>query len=387
MASSASAFLPLHQPTRTSFGKPAPLRMLQKDRVSTDPKPVLESLLENNESSAAAAAAMLALALTVSPLSAEAAQSGGRMGGSYSSPAPMTRMAPRSSSSYSRGYSSGFSSGYMSRPSVTVVPGMGYGYGLGGFPGYYGGAGALSIARGPSLFDLLFFGGFAYVLFNIATKAASSASDTAMDVFDTGVATSALGTGTSVVQMSVALEVPNRDDPNSILSALSRLSRTARTDSRAGIQDLTSQVALELLRRRSSIVSASSAHNHFKDRTRAGREFNAKSIQQRSKFEQETFSQFGGVDYSAKKLSSSNEASDKATMAVVTLILAIDGDSTKPPQINSISDVETALRKIASDAKVDECLQSAEILWTPDDRSETLSMRDVVADYPDLRSV
>jgi uncharacterized membrane protein len=74
-------------------------------------------------------------------------------------------------------------------------------------------------------------------------------------------------------------------------------------------------------------------------------------------------------------------------MAVVTLVLAIEGDSTKMPSINSISDVEDALRRISSDSKGDDCLQSVEILWTPEDRTESLSLRDVVADYPELRSV
>lgn len=74
-------------------------------------------------------------------------------------------------------------------------------------------------------------------------------------------------------------------------------------------------------------------------------------------------------------------------MAVVTLVLAIDGDSTKIPRIGGIADVEDALRKIASDSKMDDCLQSVEILWTPDERSETLTLQDVIADYPTLRSV
>jgi uncharacterized membrane protein len=74
-------------------------------------------------------------------------------------------------------------------------------------------------------------------------------------------------------------------------------------------------------------------------------------------------------------------------MAVVTLVMAIDGDSTKLSSIRSMADVEEALRKIAADAKVDDALQSCEILWTPEDRSETLTLRDVVADYPELRSV
>merc|ERR1712224_1097575 len=65
---------------------------------------------------------------------------------------------------------------------------------------------------------------------------------------------SALGPGTSVVQLSVALEVPDRDDDRtSILAALDRLASTARTDSRVGIQTLSSTVALEILRRKSFI--------------------------------------------------------------------------------------------------------------------------------------
>lgn len=77
----------------------------------------------------------------------------------------------------------------------------------------------------------------------------------------------------------------------------------------------------------------------------------------------------------------------QATVAVVTLLLAIDGDSTKVPAIKSIQDVEDALRRIALDSKVDSCLKTAEILWTPEDRSETLTLRDVIAEYPQLRAV
>jgi uncharacterized membrane protein len=109
-------------------------------------------------------------------------------------------------------------------------------------------------------------------------------------------------------------------------------------------------------------------------------------VKERSKFENENTSRYGGVDYGSKSESSAG-ANGSATMVVVTLVLAIDGDSTKLPRINSLSDVEDALRRIASDSKVDDCLQGAEILWTPEDRSESLSLRDVVADYPDLRAV
>merc|ERR1712137_1111543 len=146
--------------------------------------------------------------------------------------------------------------------------------------------------------------------------------------------------------------------------------RTANTSNQRGIQNLTSQVALEVLRRKSSIIAAATEYQHFGARSQAQREFNNQSTKERSKFERENIGRSTGTTTSGSK----------ATVAVVTLVLSIDGDSTKVPQVNSISDVEDALRKISADAKVDDCLQSVEILWTPEERSETLSQKDVIAD-------
>jgi uncharacterized membrane protein len=356
---------------------------------------------------AAGAAAALALVLALSPLAADAAMSGGRMGGSFSSPPrqSMSRPSYGGGGSYGRGYSSGFSSGYAMRPGITVAPIVPFspfgGFGFGN-PFYYGGPGVITYSRGPSFFDLLFLGGIGLFLFNVVrgatSDATSSSSSSWTTVFDgdgsssSSLAESALGPGTSVVQLSVALQVPRRDDPSSILSVLDRLSETARTDSRVGVQTLTSQVALELLRRKSSIVMASGSSQHYKSRDKALREYGSASVRERAKFERETVSRYGGVDYGASPSPALAGGGGKgeggqATLAVVTLLLAIDGDSTKVPGIRSARDVEEALRAVAGDSKVGTCLQSAEVLWTPTDRSETLAMRDVVADYPQLRSV
>jgi uncharacterized membrane protein len=195
-----------------------------------------------------------------------------------------------------------------------------------------------------------------------------------------------LGPGMSVVLVSVALDVPNRDHSNSILSVLSRLSTTASTDSRVGIQNLTSEVALELLRRKASVVSALTRSKYFRDPLAGERDFNQLSVKERSKFEQETVNKFRGVDYSTGvKSSKGADVDGKATMAVVTIVMALEGDSTKVSQIDSMNDLEEALRRIAADAK--DCLECVEILWTPEDRSETLSMSDVLADYPGLRTI
>jgi len=317
-------------------------------------------------------------------------------------------MSRPAQSSYSRGSSRGFSSGYNSRPSVIVAPNVGYGGGYSPYmspfspfaPRAYGGPSVISVSRGPSVFDFLFVGGFVLAVIQIFLKSSTTTEETfggwtsSSSSSSSSIAQSALGSGSQVVQLSVALEVSDRDDRNSILSVLNRLSQTARTDSRVGIQNLSSQIALEILRKRSSIVSASSYTKNFSNRPKVLREFQDRSIKERSKFESETVSKYGGVDYGSSSTSASIAAlrdssgsNDKATIAVITLILAIDGDSTKLNQIKSIADVEQALQKIATNSKVGDCLQSAEILWTPEDRSETLNKRDVIADYPELRSV
>lgn len=326
-----------------------------------------------------------------------AAMSGGRVGGGgYGRSMPsMSRPAP--SRSYSGGgYYGGSTYGYSRprtnvfiNPSPTIIAPFGPPV-ISPFAPVvpfspYGGAGVM-VSRGPSIFDIMFFGAVALVIANTIRGFGESAADRVMSQWSD--ADTPLGTGTTVAQISVALQVPNRDDPQSILNALPRLSAAANTERRSGLQNLTSQIALELLRRKSQIVSASTTSQHFRDGTKAQQAFGQRAIQERSKFEKESFSRYRGTDWGDSPLSRAGDnVSGKATMAVVTLLVEIDGDSTKLPNINSMSNVEEALQKIASDSRVGECLQSAEILWTPEDRSESLTVREVAADYPELRNV
>lgn len=368
----------------------------QQDRPkSFNPTPALVSAWQKSQlSQQAPASFMLAMAIFMATTltasnPAWAAMSGGRVGGGgYGRSAPsMSRPAP--SRSYYGGGGGSYSYGYSRRPNVYINPGPTI---VAPFappiispfaPVLPYGGGAVAVSRGPSFFDLFFFGAFALVLLNAFRGVTETASpfEAANDL------ATPLGKGTTVAQISVALQVPNRDDGNSILNVLPRMAEAANTERRAGLQNLTSQVALELLRRKSDIVSAATSHQHFRDRTQGEQAFGRLAIRERSKFEKEGFSKFRGSDWSVSERSSSALDGSKATMAVVTLLIEIDGDSTKLPTVSSVASMEEALRKIASDARVGDCLQSAEILWTPEDRSETLTPREVVADYPELRSV
>lgn len=338
----------------------------------------------------------LALAVMVLPLflafPADAVQSGGRMGGSFGGSNRQSSSRSYGSSGgggYSRGYGRGYSSGYYSRPNVIVSPGPIYSPFYSPFSPFYARPSGVVVARGPSFGGLFFFAGF--FLFAAAVLSNVGSIGDGGDSFAR--TQSVLGPGLSVAEISVALEVPDRDSPDSILSALDRLSATARTDSRVGVQNLTSQVAIELLRRKLSIVAASTRASHYRDENKAQREYNDISIRQRGKFRTEAVSKYGGVDYGGVRTrarSDPSEYSPKATVAVVTIVMMIDGDSTSKQlssKVNSIRDVEDALSRIAADSKADDCLRGAEILWTPEDRDETLTMKDVFADYSSLRSV
>lgn len=306
------------------------------------------------------------------------------MGGGNRSNGGYSRSYTSGGGGYSRGFSRGYTSGYYSRPSVVVSPGITPYYSpfYSPFSWGYSRPGVI-VSTGPSFGGIFFFAGF----FLLAALALSSMTDNIGGAV--GNLGSALGPGVSVAEISVALEVPDRDRGDAIMNVLERLANTARTDSRVGLQNLTSQVALELLRRKQSIVAASTKARHFRDESKAQREFNDWSIKERGKFQRETVSKYGGVDYSMKR-TSGTLSPYKATVAVVTIVLQIDGDSTSKQlssNVNSIGDVEEALRTIAADSRVDDCLRGVEILWTPEERDETLTMRDVLADYSELRSI
>ena len=100
---------------------------------------------------------------------------------------------------------------------------------------------------------------------------------------------------------------------------------------------------------------------------------------------------FNGIEASQKVRSNDNEACSfsipKSTCAVITLLLAIEGDSTYLRRIAKRNDIESALRKIASNAKVDDCLRTTEILWTPEESEETVVRKAIYQDYFELTDV
>jgi uncharacterized membrane protein len=208
----------------------------------------------------------------------------------------------------------------------------------------------------------------------------------------------------TVVKCSIAFDVSDRDDPSSILSVLDRLAITAKADRRQDDVRLTKQVAMDLLRRKAKIRSASGTVLRYRHRKEAQRTYNQWCVQEQSKFEQDMNNMFGKSDLPATKRKDTNHnlkmTASTPTMAVVTLILSVKGLNRihnnkwkwkDMPMIHSRSDLIALLEAIAG---MDETFTSTElssqqllgvkIIWIPKDRLGMLTDEDMIENYPEL---
>lgn len=99
---------------------------------------------------------------------------------------------------------------------------------------------------------------------------------------------SPLGPGATAAFLTVALRVPDRSSPFSLLKILRQKAMTANTDSRRGLQQVVSEVSLELLRKDSAIVAVDTSIEHFDSVRDAQVAFQKASITNRSKLDRES---------------------------------------------------------------------------------------------------
>lgn len=207
---------------------------------------------------------------------------------------------------------------------------------------------------------------------------------------------SPLGPGISVLKFSVALDLPDRDDTAGILHFLKHASKTVSMDSRENVSSFVSNVCQELKQQhQSNIFAACATHDHFSNVHDAERQASTLSIEERSKFELETNNKFGGRYQSNDILRLEEQEMDESmlqetqsTCAIVTIVLLIKGDQTQPSTtMNSWQDVKDGLSLISEHVVKEDCLLSAEVLWTPERRRDIWAQRDIASFYPDLRMI
>uniref|UniRef100_A0ACD5WTK5 Uncharacterized protein n=1 Tax=Avena sativa TaxID=4498 RepID=A0ACD5WTK5_AVESA len=108
--------------------------------------------------------------------------------------------------------------------------------------------------------------------------------------------------------------------------------------------------------------------------------FNKISIEERSKFDEETLYSLEGIkrtkEYSKKQDGSKNE------YIVVTIIVAANG-ALRFPKITRPADLQAVVEKLNSIHASD--IQGIHVLWTPQEENDILTEEKLLADYPHLR--
>mmetsp|Transcript_29598 Transcript_29598/g.66963 ORF Transcript_29598/g.66963 Transcript_29598/m.66963 type:complete len:267 (-) Transcript_29598:2114-2914(-) len=187
----------------------------------------------------------------------------------------------------------------------------------------------------------------------------------------------------NVVKLQVAVHCDTRG-PSSLLGTIGRIADEADTETEEGLADLVSDVALALLRKESDWVSASLEKKVTRDEDEGESLFGQFSLQERAKIERETFNKVSGMDKSEAR-SSEGKLDDigKATEAVITMILAIEGKEL--PSVKDMKSLRTCLTELGgSDMLGNNALLAAEIMWTPEEPWETITKEDLILEYPKL---
>lgn len=320
--------------------------LVMREKFSAYIKPLLKSVVVFG----------LVLALAFGQASdALAARSGGRIGGGSFRAPRSTYVQPRSS--------------YRS-PGPAYYPGGGFGFPfLLPFFGFGGGFGGL--------FSIILFIAVANFLVR------SFRSVTSGDEYGYGGAV--VNPKVTVARLQLGLLADARD----LQADLNRVAQTANTGSSGGLTQVLQEATLSMLRHPEYWIYADSSASQTRLDS-AEVEFNRLALIERSKFSEESVS---NVNSQLKSASSSAIATVDAATAlaeapgeyiVATLIVATQG-KLQLPQIQSSEDVRRALSQMGA-VSSDELL-ALEVLWTPQAEGETLSSDEILAAYPNLRTV
>lgn len=285
-----------------------------------------------------------------------AARSGGRIGGG-SFRAPSRTYTPPSGGGYRGGGGYGYGGRGFGFPFLLPF------FGFGGF---------------GSLFSILIFFAIANFLFNVIRNTLSGDSNG-------GVLTSN-NPKVSVGRVQVGLLADARE----LQTDFDELARKADTGTASGRAQVLQEATLALLRHPEYwVYGAADAQQTALDAAEA--KFNQYALAERSKFAEETLSNYnnelsgsssnraiaGEVDKLAKNLQQ-----EDGEYIIVTLVVGTT-NKLNLGAINDSEDMRNTLRQIGGIGSDD--LLAIEVLWTPQAKGDTLTTNDILANYPNLK--
>ncbi len=213
--------------------------------------------------------------------------------------------------------------------------------------------------------------------------------------YDNDASTYPLGPGISVWRLTACLDVPNTNDPSSIVRRIQKLAERTSTETRKGLQTFLAETSLELLRQleKGSVASVESQYDHYRSldqaEVRAQRQYNRISTKERSKFDKESWSNYNG-NVVLDDTEEEGRVKGSSSLALLQIHVVIEGNMMKPfgvRQIETKKSLQEALLQLSGDLNaVDDCVMAGEVLWSPQqlDQNEVLTEEDIYASHPML---
>ncbi|MFM7425004.1 MAG: DUF1517 domain-containing protein [Elainella sp.] len=177
-----------------------------------------------------------------------------------------------------------------------------------------------------------------------------------------------------------ALQVALLAEARELQRDLTRLTEQTDLSTSEGLNELLRETVLALLRFPSFWTHARVRSQTVSSREAASRLFEQLSLQERSKFSQETLANVGGQIRRQSRPLDAN--ADPAAFIVVTLLLGTADDKPLLNPVRSSVELSQALQRVGSISS--DYLLVYELLWSPQDETDSLSREELIAQYPDL---
>ncbi len=161
---------------------------------------------------------------------------------------------------------------------------------------------------------------------------------------------------------------------------LNKMSLAIDTSTQEGLLQLLQEAVLALLRTPENWTHALGQSETVKNPTEAEALFNKLSIAERSKFSVETLTNVGGKVN--RQTFSPNRNEDPASYIVVTLLLGTAHDNPLFGRIHTVEELKEVLERLAS--MPSEYLMVFELLWSPQEETDSLTYDELLTEYSDM---
>ncbi|KAG2423139.1 hypothetical protein HXX76_015524 [Chlamydomonas incerta] len=162
---------------------------------------------------------------------------------------------------------------------------------------------------------------------------------------------------------------------------LERLSEQFDTEDEEGLHYILQDTVTKLLRNMEYISYAATAGKVYDNLDECEQKFNQVSLEERSKFKEETFSNVDGRRRTRALDVSSSPDVGLDTWLCCTLLVAVEGKF-KLPKVSSAADLKKALTLLGSASP--DTLLAFELLWTPQADGDSYSKDELLGDFPTL---